>query len=152
MAIELSESDWKPLRTQTMSDEGFNIIKSRISQNALAEFLADEVREDITSVPGIGKDTACILSSECQNESPIETTHQLIGRFLTLRGPEMTAVQHTNAFWYYLKMRGVNRYRSGIVHAVAEKVNLMIPGTFSLEALQEDVESDSLPDYESSDE
>lgn len=134
-----------------MSEEdGFNINKSRISANALAEFLADELCEDITSVPGVGPEAARILSSECENESAIETTFQLIGRFLTLRGPGMTPVEHTNAFWYYLKIRGVNRYRSGIVHAIAEKVNLMIPGTFSLEALQEEEDSESLSDYESS--
>lgn len=153
MAIELCESGEKPPKTQTMADvdEGFDINKSRVSQNALAEFLSDEIQENIQSVPGIGPEAARILSTACEGEPPIDTTHQLIGRFLTLRGPGMTPVQHTNAFWYYLKMRGVNRYRSGVVHAIAEKVNLMIPGTFSIEALQED-DSDSLPDYQSSNE
>ena len=132
-----------------MSTEGFDINKSRVSENAMAEFLSDEIREDLESVPGIGPEAVRILSSECEGEAPIETTYQLIGRFLALRGPGMTPVQHTNAFWFYLKLRGINRYRSGIVHAIAEKVNLMIPGTFSLEALQED-DSGSLPDYESS--
>lgn len=144
---------WETPITQTMADvdEGFDINKSTVSENAMAVFLSDEVQEDITSVPGVGPEAARILASECANEAPIETTHQLIGRFLTLRGPGMTPVQHTNAFWYYLKIRGVNKYRSGIVHAIAEKVNMLIPGTFSLEALQEEEEdSDSLPDYESS--
>lgn len=129
--------------------EGFDIQKSRVSANALAEFLSGEINEDLRSVPGIGADAVRILSSECENEAPIETTHQLIGRFLTLRGPNMTPPQHVNAFWFYLKLRGINKYRSGIVHAVAEKVNLMIPGTFSMENILEEDESDSLPDYES---
>ena len=52
---------------------------------------------------------------------------------------------------FWLELIGVNAYRSGICHAVAEKVNLMIPGTFdihTLDSVEEEEEDDELPDYE----
>jgi len=133
-----------------MSD-GFDINKSKISDAQLATFLASEIDENLRTVPGIGKEAERLLALECEGEPAITTTHQLIGRFLTLRGVGMTSVQHLDAFWFYLKLRGIKSYRSGIVHAIGEKINLMIPGTFSLDTIQEDEEEyDSLPDYESS--
>jgi hypothetical protein len=38
----------------------------------------------------------------------------------------------------WLGEHGIGSYRSGIVHAIAEKVDLMIPGTFVKAELMED--------------
>lgn len=68
------------------------------------------------------------LAKSMPGDAPVETTHQLIGKFLTLRGKGMTPQQHMDAFWFYLKERGLSSHRAGIVDAIAQKVNVMIPG------------------------
>lgn len=110
-----------------MSDEGFNPEKSRIKEDTLNYFLHSPVSEDITSVPGIGIEAASKLALAEENDISIKSTFQLIGIFLTLREPEMSYDDHLDAFWYYLKLRGVNSCRSGIVLAISEKVNMIFP-------------------------
>lgn len=121
---------------------GFDINKSRVSDDKLSEFLASPVVTDITSVPGIGDATAEKLA-----EDNIKSTHQLIGIFLTLKDPGMTQRQHCDAMWFYLQALDINSYRSGIVHCIAEKTNIMIPGIYGDDddgALSElDAESES---------
>ena len=115
---------------------GFDINKSKVSEDALSEFLDNEVSEDILTVPGIGPAAKAKLAAELEGDSPIHTTHQLIGKFLTMRAPGITVKEHCEIMWQYLKLRGVDSFRAGIVHAIAEKVNLMIPGTFSISEAQ----------------
>lgn len=37
-------------------------------------------------------------------------------------------MEHCDKFWYWLQAKGINSNRSGIVNAIAEKVNTWIPG------------------------
>mmetsp|Transcript_14601 Transcript_14601/g.26185 ORF Transcript_14601/g.26185 Transcript_14601/m.26185 type:complete len:121 (-) Transcript_14601:74-436(-) len=120
-----------------MSD-GFDVNKSRVTAEALGEFLASEVREDITSVPGIGAAASANLATEVEGDQAITTTHQLIGKFLTLKGAGVSQQEHCDAMWYWLQSRGVNSYRAGIVHSIAEKANIMIPGIYVGEATKDE--------------
>ena len=38
--------------------------------------------------------------------------------------------EHCDAFWAWLRAKGLNAYRAGIVLCIAEKVNTMIPGIY----------------------
>jgi len=73
--------------------------------NAVCMRAADEIREDITSVPGIGPAAAKALASDEGGEPGVKTTYQLIGKFLVLREPGMTSQEHCDAFWYWLQVR-----------------------------------------------
>lgn len=108
-----------------MSVEGFDPKRSRISVDTLSVFLTNPIDPDLKSVPGIGP--ACV---EKLLEDNIETTFQLIGMFLLLRTKDMNQQEHCNSFWFYLKELGINGPRSGIVQAIAEKTNIMIPGIY----------------------
>jgi hypothetical protein len=110
-----------------MNAQGFDPSRSRVSYDTMAAFIASPVTDDILSVPGIGPATAEKLSND-----NIDTTYQLIGLFLTLKGKNMTQQVHCDAFWFYLQSIGVNAARSGIVHSIAEKTNIMMPGIFEL--------------------
>ena len=108
--------------------------KSRVSDSALAEFLAQPIDENIETVPGIGPKTAEILAKKASDDdTPIETTHQLIGKFLSLRGKGITSKEHCDAMWFYLQAKGINSFRAGIVHSIGERVNIMIPGIYDME-------------------
>ena len=58
--------------------EGFDVNRSQVSPTALANFLADEIREDITSVPGIGPAAALALASSDDGEPGVKTTYQCV--------------------------------------------------------------------------
>lgn len=114
--------------------EGFDPNRSQVSEDTLAKFLSQDVQEDITSVPGIGPAGARLLAASTESEVGVQTTWQLFGVFLKLKGPGMTSQEHCDAFWHWLAMKGVKSHRSGIVHAVAERVDLAFPGVYSREA------------------
>mmetsp|Transcript_1059 Transcript_1059/g.1341 ORF Transcript_1059/g.1341 Transcript_1059/m.1341 type:complete len:117 (+) Transcript_1059:196-546(+) len=109
---------------------GFDVNRSRVSDDALAEFLSKPVEEDIISVPGIGEKAAAILGTATDDDPAIETTFQLIGKFLSLKGKGMSSKEHCDAMWFYLQAKGINSYRAGIVHSIAERTNIMMPGIY----------------------
>ena len=109
---------------------GFDVNRSQVSATALADFLAEETREDITSVPGIGLVAAAMLATDLDTEPGVTTTYQLIGMFLLMRKPGMTSQEHCDAFWNWLRLKGVSSHRAGIVHCVAEKVSVWMPGVY----------------------
>eukprot|EP00968_Pinguiococcus_pyrenoidosus_P013547 scaffold1228_cov246-Pinguiococcus_pyrenoidosus.AAC.7 len=106
--------------------EGFNPNKSRVSEDRLAEFIVQELDPELTSVPGIGEKAKEFLAAD-----GVETTFQLIGKFLMLKGKDTSVREHADAMWYYLQGVGINSYRAGIVLAIAEKVNTMMPGIYN---------------------
>ncbi len=94
-----------------------------MSADALAAFLASEVQEDVTSVPGIGPAAAKKLAEAVEGDQAITTTYQLIGKFLTLKGKGVSQAEHCDAMWFWLQARGLDSHRAGIVHSIAEKVS-----------------------------
>ncbi len=100
-----------------------DVGKSKVSADALAAFLASEVQEDVTSVPGIGPAAAKKLAEAVEGDQAITTTYQLIGKFLTLKGKGVSQAEHCDAMWFWLQARGLDSHRAGIVHSIAEKVS-----------------------------
>lgn len=114
---------------------GYNPGKTRIQEDTLATFLRQPVSEDLQTVPGIGPANAKLLAGG-EGGDAVETVHQLIGKFLALKGPGVTPVEHCDAFWYWLQARGVNAGRNNIVLAIAEKVEVFMPGLYDAAAYE----------------
>ncbi|CAM9808718.1 unnamed protein product [Pylaiella littoralis] len=118
-----------------MAETGYDPKRSKVSEDKLAEFIRSAVTGDITEVPGIATRGAEILA-EGEGDERVTNTYQLIGKFLALRGPdkgddhEVDSVEHCDKFWYWLQAKGINSNRSGIVNAIAEKVNTWVPGIY----------------------
>ena len=51
-----------------MADEGFNPNKSKVKDDTLANFLQSEIKEDLSTVPGIGPATVKALNEDGNNE------------------------------------------------------------------------------------
>ena len=109
---------------------GFDVNRSKVGAEALAIFLANEVNEDLTTVPGIGPAAASKLAEDVEGDQSITTTHQLIGKFLTLKSKGISQKEHCDAMWFWLQGRKIDAFRAGIVRSVAEKCNIMIPGVY----------------------
>lgn len=105
---------------------GFDLNRSRISLDTLAEFLSSPIIKDLSMVPGVGPATIERLATD-----GITTTHQLLGAYLKICDKDFNSKQRTDAFWYYLQALKVSGgTRSTIVHAIAERINIMIPGIY----------------------
>jgi hypothetical protein len=112
-----------------MADQGFDPNRSTVSDDSKDQFLRAPLSEDLNSVPGIGPVSRTRLASG-EGDDKVETTHQLIAKFLAFRGPGVTCAEQCDAMWYYLQSLGIAAHRAGIVLCIAEKVNTMIPGTY----------------------
>lgn len=124
------------------STDGYDPQKSRLAEDKLADFLRAPLTGDIQEVPGIGEAAMKNLAKEDggSGDDAITNTYQLMGKFLLLKsntdsGEMVQCQEHCDAFWHWLKSKGINSYRSGIVMAVAEKLNTMIPGVYNTDEL-----------------
>lgn len=61
----------------------------------------------------------------------MQTTHQLIGKFLSFRDKGMGMKEHVDAFFNWLTELKIGAYKNAITKAIAEKVETMIPGTYN---------------------
>jgi hypothetical protein len=80
------------------------------------------------AVPGIGRAGIAKLASE--EGGSVNNSYQLIGKYLSLRGTGMGTKEHCDAFWFWLRDKGLHAHRTDIVLSIAEKVNTMIPGIY----------------------
>ena len=114
-------------------NELYDPEKSRISEDALADFLRSILTGDLTEVPGISR---CAIRKLAAGDEKITNTFQLIGKFLLFKtsinktDEIIDSKQHCNAFCNWLKLKGIQSYRSDIVMCIAEKTNTMIPGMY----------------------
>jgi hypothetical protein len=85
---------------------------------------------DLTEVPGIGPQAVKLLANSDEEGERVTTTYQLFGKYLMLKGPNVEPVEHAEKMWYWLKNRGINSYRSGIVRCIAEKAATFFPDLY----------------------
>lgn len=104
----------------------FDPTKTRVTTDALADFLRAPISGIITEVPGVGVRTSAILAKH-----GIETTHQLIGKFLMFCAKDDTTRTHCNKFLEWLiSIESPPTYRTTITHVIAEKLSVLFPGIY----------------------
>lgn len=116
--------------SQTRVVEGYDPAHSTTTPEALQQWLNTPIQEDITIVPGIGPASKAQLAVATDKEEGVFTTYELLGKFLTLKGPGVSPVEHCDRFWFWLKSKGISSHRSAIVQAVAERIDFMMPGVY----------------------
>lgn len=80
-------------------------------------------------VPGVGPVTKDALLA-----AGVNTSHQLIGVYLSYFREKATVKGRVNEFHAWLKSVGASAgHVNAIVRAVVEKVNVMFPGTYNAE-------------------
>ena len=111
-----------------MSKSHYDREKSRVKDEKLAEFLTNDLGEDLTCVPGVGPKTVQLL-----NDDGIETSFQLLAKFMSFRSKGATEDAVCEAMYQYLAGLGVSGYRSGITTCLHEKASVILPEFFSNE-------------------
>mmetsp|Transcript_11790 Transcript_11790/g.15340 ORF Transcript_11790/g.15340 Transcript_11790/m.15340 type:complete len:125 (+) Transcript_11790:90-464(+) len=122
-----------------MAAEGYDPQRSQVNETQLANFLRSSITGNIEEVPGVG---ASAKQKLAEGEDSIETTYQLIAKYLSLKGENVDCIEHCERFWLWLKSQGINSYRSGIVLSIAEKVNTMMPGIYDGALYEQDDEEE----------
>jgi hypothetical protein len=114
----------------------FNIqASSKLKDNTLAQFVSSPVQDDLSYVPGLGGSGKI---AESLRRNGITSTYQLIGKFLELRGPDMTSVENCNRFAEWLTLKGASgNSRNYIVRSIAEKCSSIMPGIFDVSEFPE---------------
>lgn len=108
----------------------FNPNTTRTNPGTLAAYIRAPIVDSLQSVPGIGPATDTALSGV-----GIQTTYQLFGLFLSLRGEDVSSVELCERFYQWLKNKaGLKVSRGEITQAVAEKLNMMFPGCYNPDA------------------
>jgi len=105
------------------------------------------VTGDLNEVPGIGPAAIKALANDRDPLTRITNTHQLIGQYLMLKGPDngtttVSVTELNQKFWFYLKAKGIKSHRSAIVLALNEKVGTFFPGLYDANALGDSDEND----------
>ena len=97
----------------------------------MADWLREPIEEagGLAQVPGIGPVNKRLLM-EAEDENKVETTHQLIGKFLSFKSKGVDSVTHCDAFYLWLAGIGINSNRGNIALAMAEKCELFLPGIY----------------------
>jgi hypothetical protein len=113
---------------------------------------AGAVTGSLLEVPGIGPAAVKSLTSDGDDMQSITNTHQLIGQYLMLKGPDtedhdVTVSELNHKFWFFLKAKGIKSHRSAIVLAISEKVASFFPGFHDANA--EEYDDDDEIDNES---
>lgn len=101
---------------------------SRLRGDRLADYLRSPLQESLRSVPGVGR-----VSERMMIQAGVTNTYQLIGKFLEFRATGDSPQQHCNKFWRWLEAHGTSpAHRSTVTHALAEKLNIFMPGMYTL--------------------
>ena len=102
---------------------------SLTSSERQACWLRSKITGDLTEVPGVGP-----RSAEKLRIAGISSTHSLIGKFFMMKDGDTQPVEHCERFYLYLQSVGINTYRADVVQSVAERADIMLPGTYDSQA------------------
>lgn len=92
--------------------------------------VADGCRTCALQVPGVGPATIA-----CLKAIGITTTFQLLGQYLILKDAGVDPLEHAERFYQWLKALNTPAgFRAGIVHSVAEKLNVSFPRIYDSSA------------------
>jgi hypothetical protein len=68
-------------------------------------------------------------ADDVEENERITNTHQLIGKYLMLKGPgEVTFSELNHKFGHFLDGKGITSHRNAIVRAISDKVSSFFPG------------------------
>ncbi|CAM9234430.1 unnamed protein product, partial [Ectocarpus sp. 13 AM-2016] len=111
--------------------DGFHPRKSTTTDATLVGFIRTRISGDLTEVPYISGQTVEVLA---RGSEPITNTHQLIGKFLALSPQRPNCVEHCDRFYKWLLGKKIaGTLVNNIVEAIAEKVEVMMPGVYNPE-------------------
>ena len=103
---------------------------SKVADSTLSDFIRAPLSGNIVDVPGIGPSTAEVLAAE-----GINTSFQLVAKFLSFKDKDVDSLLHCETFYQWLcELNTPKGFRAGIVHALAEKLNINFPGIYDASA------------------
>ena len=109
-----------------LQDHEYHPGKPRVGPGPLGDFIRSPITGRLEEVPGVG-----LLTIKIFNENGIFTTFQLIGKYLSFKASDVEPIEHADRFYNWLTSLNTPRgHRAGIVHSIAEKMNVSFPGIY----------------------
>jgi hypothetical protein len=118
-----------------MADKVYHPQNSLANDDQLLGFVQAQLTGDLgKDLLGVGPATVTALNNE-----GITTTFQLIAKYLSFKGIEdgemVDPKLHSQMFYQWLcEVNTAGKYRSTVVHCIAEKMNIVFPGLYEAEA------------------
>ena len=97
-----------------------------LTDEAMSAFLRTPLGDDLEQVPGITPATAHTLRLR-----GITNTHRLLGQLLLLRPDRGSKAAYLKSCAQWMQDAGVKTNRADIVHALSEKVEVVLPEVFA---------------------
>lgn len=119
--------------------KGYNSNNLLTNSDQLDFFLESPITGNLLDVPGLGISD----KKKLRYYGGIQTTYQLIGKFLSFKKEDIEYEKLCSSFYNYLANAGVNEnYRSAIVQAIAEKTRISFPDIYEEDCSDEENCSD----------
>ena len=114
--------------------ETFTSIVGDDTAPAIMDWVKSEMREELTSIPRIGRVTA-----DCFKRAGIETSYALLGKFLSLKSAGCSPVEHCERFWIWVESatkenRIIKRDKAAICRCIFLKADILMPGLYEEDA------------------
>jgi len=112
---------------------------STTSRGQLQEFIRAPLTGKLDEIPGIGPANIAhfhTVQEEARGhggEDVLDSSFQVIGKYMMLRKYGISNIENAQQFYIWLKLKGITSHANNIVEAVAEKVNVFLPGSYSPE-------------------
>ena len=104
----------------------YSPYRSTVTDETLVKFLNEDVKFNLTSVPGIGPAAQKSLSNK-----GVKNTFQLIALFLQYKEEDGDdCVAHCTNFFNFLHEAGIKGNRHSITKSIAEKVAISFPNLY----------------------
>lgn len=101
---------------------------SNINRETLDSFVSATLSGNLSEIPGVGPNAERIL-----NANDIDTSYQLLGKYMSFKGEGVDIVDHHDQFHEWLVEIGIPSgfWSTCIVKAVACKMDDRFPGLYS---------------------
>jgi len=98
----------------------YDVSASRLTDEQLMIWMQTTLDGDLRQIPGVGEKTV-----EGLNAAGIQTSYQLLGKYLSLREPEVDQQEHLSRFLTFLVDAGCAKgYVQSQVQAISERMNV----------------------------
>ena len=116
----------------------YSPYKSTVTDITLVNFLNEELKYDLETIPGIGPKAKLILA-----EKNIHNSFQLVAKFMNFKESEgEDCTEHCTKFFNFLHEAGIKSNRHSITKCIAEKIAIAFPHLYTESQFSEPMESE----------
>lgn len=108
---------------------------TNLPRGSIDKFRAAPLTGNLNEIPFVPRGGA---NEQCFRNAGYDSSFMVMGEFLKMKGEGVSTVNHCERFFIWLGSIGIKgSSKAMITQALAEKLNIMIPGFFNMEEYPE---------------